>query len=118
MMLLHGYSTAPSLSVHPSNHAPGMYIPNLGHPRPMYKPVKEESVVNPSPSGAPQQPLYPASISLIPPLGHQGQTNPKRSHSPSPPPPQMYHSYKPPALSSYNSSTSNLLFSQLFTLNS
>jgi len=105
MMLLHGYSTGPSLSVHPSNHAPGMYIPNLGHPRPMYKPIKEETVV-PSgapPSGAPQQPLYPTSISLIPQLGHQGQTNPKRSHSPSPPPPQMYHTYKPPGLSSYNS---------------
>ena len=119
MMLLHGYSTGPSLSVHPSNHAPGMYIPNLGHPRPMYKPIKEETVV-PSgapPSGAPQQPLYPTSISLIPQLGHQGQTNPKRSHSPSPPPPQMYHTYKPPGLSSYNSSTVNLYFSRYFVLN-
>ena len=104
MMLLHGYPAGSSLSVHPGSHAPGMFIPNLGHPRPMYKPVKDESAMNTPPSAAPQQPLYPASISLIPPLGHQGLANPKRSHSPSPPPSQMYHTYKPPALSPYNSS--------------
>lgn len=99
-MLFHAYPPGTPL-VHPNAHGSTVYLPNLGNPRPVFNGGKEDSILNLQ--GIPPPTLYGQSISLVPSLGHQTQTNQKRSRSPSPPP-QLFHSYKPAALSPYSSS--------------
>ncbi|EFX73359.1 hypothetical protein DAPPUDRAFT_227122 [Daphnia pulex] len=100
MMLFHPYPSGAPL-VHPSTHGSVYMHPNLGASRPVFNGGKEESILNLQ--GVPPSSLYGQAINMVPSLGHQSQTNQKRPRSPSPPPPQLYHSYKPPALSPYNS---------------
>ena len=101
-MLFHAYPPGAPL-VHSSTHgSSAVYMPNLGPSRAVYNGGgKEESILNLQ--GVPTPSLYGQSMNLVPSIGHQTQSNQKRSRSPSPPP-QLYHSYKPPALSPYNSS--------------
>lgn len=102
MMLLHGYQhQGASLGV-PTSHSSTSYLQNLGPSRPLYKSGKDDALISVS-GGPPIPSLYGQSISLIPSLNYQGQSNAKRSRSPSPPP-QLYHAFKPHNLSSYNSS--------------
>lgn len=102
MMLLHGYQhQGASLGV-PTSHSSTSYLQNLGPSRPLYKSGKDDAMISVS-GGPPMPSLYGQSISLIPSLNYQGQSNAKRSRSPSPPP-QLYHAFKPHNLSSYNSS--------------
>ncbi|XP_057373083.1 trithorax group protein osa-like isoform X1 [Daphnia carinata] len=98
MMLFHPYQTGTSL-VHPSTHGSLYMHPNLGTPRPVFNGGKEESLLNLH--GVPPSSLYGQPVNMVPSLGHQIQASQKRSRSPSPPP-QLYHSYKPPSLSPYN----------------
>lgn len=99
MMLFHPYQPGTQL-VHPSTHGSVYMHPNLGTPRPVFNGGKEESILNLQ--GVPPSSLYGQSVNMVPSLGHQIQTQ-KRSRTPSPPP-QLYHSYKPPSLSPYNPS--------------
>lgn len=98
MMLFHPYQPGTPL-VHPSTHGSLYMHPNLATPRPVFNGGKEESILNLH--GVPPSSLYGQSVNMVPSLGHQIQTSQKRSRSPSPPP-QLYHSYKPPSLSPYN----------------
>lgn len=110
MMLFHPYPSGAPL-VHPSTHGSVYMHPNLGASRPVFNGGKEESILNLQ--GVPPSSLYGQAINMVPSLGHQSQTNQKRPRSPSPPPPQLYHSYKPPALSPYNSSIKSFLVSTI-----
>lgn len=99
MMLFHAYPPGTPL-VHQSTHGSTVYMP-IGTSRPVFNGGKEDSIMNLQ--GVPPSSLYSQPINHGPTIGHQAQSNQKRSRSPSPPP-QLYHSYKPTVLSPYNSS--------------
>lgn len=106
MMLFHPYHPGAPL-VHSAAHGSAMYMPGLGTSRPVYNGGKEESMMGLQGPGQqqqqqPQPQLFGGqALNMAAPI-HQPNSQ-KRSRSPSPPP-QLYHSYKPPMLSPYNPS--------------